>query len=128
MANQDFCKEFPSLKGKVVEYKDISFRFIDSMVEPKSTGESDKLFHSKWVWEKRIQEHCLDKSRVRDIISNIKPKKWKENNRCFTDKELEVYTKSSHQFGESMAIFVLSEIERYIERIERELNLGGKDE
>ena len=65
----------------------------------------------------------IDKAKVKEVIVNIKPKKYMENNRCFTPEELKVYTEGSHKFTPSMAIFVLSEIERYIERIEKELVL-----
>ncbi len=107
---KEFDELFPSLKGKVFQHTCPST--LNSVI---------------FIKKDDVQKHCLDKNRVREVISNIKPKKWKENNRCFTNKELEVYTKSSHQFDESMAIFVLSEIERYIERIERELNLENKE-
>ena len=60
--------KFPSLKKHIVKYKDISFKFIDLMTSPENKKKADKLFHSKWVWIKRIETHCLDKQEVKKAI------------------------------------------------------------
>ena len=96
-----FNEDFPSFKGRVIL----------------------KFGEEEFVCKSHVEQFCLDKQKVEKIIDKIKPKKYRENDRCFRPKELEIYTEGSHKFAPSMAIFVLSEIERYIERIQRELGL-----
>ncbi len=98
----EFEKEFPSLKGMVIQ---------------DTHGLNDSIACED------LKDCCIDKKKVLEVIDNIKPKKYRENNRCFTPKELEVYTNGSHKFTPSMAIFILTEVERYIERIKKELKL-----
>jgi len=75
MNEENFEKEFPSLKGKINYFKTrvvedgkgIEKGYIAEVEGEPVINVSEK----NWAYVKDIQKHCLDKQRVKEIIDKL---------------------------------------------------------